>query len=42
VGQCSELCGIFHSFMPINVEAVHPSIFFEEFNFTFRTEEEDY
>ncbi|MBS1584582.1 MAG: hypothetical protein JSS82_03475 [Bacteroidetes bacterium] len=34
MGQCSELCGIFHAFMPINIEAIHPEIFFEEFNFT--------
>jgi len=33
MGQCSELCGIYHSFMPINVEAIHPDIFFEEYNF---------
>jgi Cytochrome C oxidase subunit II, periplasmic domain len=26
-GQCSELCGIGHGFMPIMVEAVHPYIF---------------
>jgi cytochrome c oxidase subunit 1 len=36
MGQCSELCGIFHSFMPINVEAIHPEIFFEEYNFIIR------
>lgn len=35
-GQCSELCGIYHSFMPINVEAIHPKIFFERFNFVLR------
>lgn len=34
MGQCSELCGILHSFMPINVEAINPDVFFEEYNFT--------
>lgn len=33
MGQCSELCGILHSFMPINVEAINPDVFFEEYNF---------
>jgi len=26
-GQCSELCGINHGFMPIVIEAVHPAYF---------------
>jgi heme/copper-type cytochrome/quinol oxidase subunit 2 len=26
-GQCSELCGINHGFMPIVIEAVHPGYF---------------
>lgn len=34
MGQCSELCGVLHSFMPINIEAIHPDVFFEEYNFT--------
>jgi len=37
MGQCSELCGIYHSFMPINIEAVHPEVFFEEYNFTLKS-----
>jgi len=31
-GQCSELCGIGHGFMPIMVEAVHPHIFKDYLN----------
>jgi len=31
-GQCSELCGINHGFMPIVIEAVHPSCFGEYMN----------
>nr|YP_010567871.1 cytochrome c oxidase subunit II [Lasmigona complanata]UZC55580.1 cytochrome c oxidase subunit II [Lasmigona complanata] len=26
-GQCSEICGVNHSFMPISVEAVSPEVF---------------
>lgn len=37
MGQCSELCGVLHSFMPINIEAIHPEVFFEEYNFTLLT-----
>jgi len=40
MGQCSELCGIYHSFMPINIEAVHPEVFFEEYNFTLKSRKE--
>lgn len=40
VGQCSELCGSLHAFMPINVEAIHPAVFFEQYNFIIREEEE--
>lgn len=40
VGQCSELCGALHAFMPINVEAIHPHIFFEQYNFVIREDEE--
>jgi heme/copper-type cytochrome/quinol oxidase subunit 2 len=40
VGQCSELCGSLHAFMPINVEAIHPNIFFEQYNFVIREDEE--
>ena len=29
IGMCRELCGAFHSFMPINVEATSPALFFE-------------
>ena len=25
-GQCSELCGVGHAFMPIVVEVVHPNV----------------
>jgi len=32
-GQCSELCGINHGFMPIVIEAV-PAIFFEKYLYT--------
>ena len=28
-GQCSELCGIYHGFMPITVEAVSKEAFAE-------------
>ena len=45
MGQCSELCGVLHSFMPINIEAVHPDVFFEEYNFTLSSrlaEDDDY
>jgi heme/copper-type cytochrome/quinol oxidase subunit 2 len=41
MGQCSELCGIYHSFMPINIEAVHPEVFFEEYNFTLTTRKDE-
>nr|ADL62662.1 cytochrome c oxidase subunit II [Lasmigona subviridis] len=27
-GQCSEICGVNHSFMPISVEAVSPEVFY--------------
>jgi len=37
MGQCSELCGIYHSFMPINIEAIHPEVFFEEYNFILKS-----
>jgi heme/copper-type cytochrome/quinol oxidase subunit 2 len=37
MGQCSELCGILHSFMPINIEAINPDVFFEEYNFTLKS-----
>lgn len=40
MGQCSELCGIYHSFMPINIEAINPDVFFEEYNFTLVTRKE--
>jgi heme/copper-type cytochrome/quinol oxidase subunit 2 len=30
-GQCSEICGINHSFMPIVLQAVDETIFFEWF-----------
>lgn len=40
VGQCSELCGALHAFMPINVEAIHPNIFFEQYNFVIREDED--
>ncbi|MFN3440701.1 MAG: cytochrome c oxidase subunit II, partial [Acidovorax sp.] len=26
-GQCSEICGVNHAFMPIVVEVVSPSLF---------------
>jgi cytochrome c oxidase subunit 2 len=26
-GQCSEICGVNHSFMPIAIDAVSPSVF---------------
>lgn len=28
-GQCSELCGLNHAFMPIVVQAVYPDVFFD-------------
>nr|YP_004425058.1 cytochrome c oxidase subunit II [Lasmigona compressa]ADL62634.1 cytochrome c oxidase subunit II [Lasmigona compressa] len=27
-GQCSEICGVNHSFMPVSVEAVSPEVFY--------------
>ena len=30
-GQCSELCGANHSFMPICVEAISPRLFLTEY-----------
>lgn len=41
MGQCSELCGIMHSFMPINIEAIYPDVFFEEYNFTIKSRKKD-
>ena len=29
-GQCSELCGVNHAFMPIHVVVVEPDIFFDD------------
>jgi len=34
MGQCSELCGVLHSFMPINIEAIDPVDFFDNYVFT--------
>ena len=31
-GQCSEICGVNHSFMPIVIEAVDPESFFDWLN----------
>jgi len=36
-GQCSELCGINHGFMPIVIEAVHPAYFGNYMNITHMT-----
>ena len=30
-GQCSELCGVNHTFMPICVEAISPRLFLTEY-----------
>lgn len=40
MGQCSELCGVLHSFMPINIEAVDPIDFFDNYVFTLTVPEE--
>lgn len=40
MGQCSELCGVLHSFMPINIEAIDPIDFYDNYVFTLTSAEE--